>query len=65
MAKKRINFRANHAEQPGLPALVTPVQVASWLQTTVRAIYSKAERGSIPGTVKVGRRVYERIPGTL
>jgi hypothetical protein len=26
MAKKRINFRPDHAEQPGLPALVTPVR---------------------------------------
>jgi predicted DNA-binding transcriptional regulator AlpA len=58
MAKKRINFRPDHAEHPGLPALVTAVQVASWLQMTVKAIYSKAERGSIPGMVKVGSRVY-------
>jgi excisionase family DNA binding protein len=42
----------------GLPELLTPDEVASWLKTSVRAIYSKVERGSLPGAVHVGRRLY-------
>ena len=38
--------------------MLTVTQVADWLQTTVQAIYAKAERGSLPGVVRVGRRVY-------
>jgi hypothetical protein len=57
-AARDVSNRSRQAAQPGLPDLVTPVQVAEWLQTTVKAIYSKAERGSLPGLVKVGGRVY-------
>jgi excisionase family DNA binding protein len=42
----------------GLPDLLTPAEVAAWLKTSVKAVYSKAERGSLPGAVRVGRRLY-------
>jgi hypothetical protein len=41
-----------------LPELVTPGEVAAWLKTTVQAVYAKAERGTLPGATRVGRRLY-------
>ncbi len=57
-AVKGVSSLPHHEGHLGLPTLLTTEQVASWLQTSVKAIYSKAERGSIPGTVRVGRRLY-------
>jgi hypothetical protein len=42
----------------GMPVLVTARQVAAWLSTTISAIYAKAERGTLPGAVRAGRRLY-------
>lgn len=42
----------------GLPELVTPDEVAAWLKTSRKAVYAKAERGSLPGATYVGRRLY-------
>lgn len=41
-----------------LPVLLTPNEVAAWLKTTVQAVYAKAERGTLPGATRVGRRLY-------
>ncbi|HVY31026.1 MAG TPA: helix-turn-helix domain-containing protein [Polyangiaceae bacterium] len=41
-----------------LPELLTPREVAAWLKTTVEAVYAKAERGTLPGATRVGRRLY-------
>jgi excisionase family DNA binding protein len=41
-----------------LPDLLTPNEVAAWLKTTVQAVYAKAERGTLPGATRVGRRLY-------
>lgn len=41
-----------------LPVLLTPKEVAAWLRTTVQAVYAKAERGTLPGATRVGRRLY-------
>lgn len=41
-----------------LPELLTPEEVAAWLKTTRKAIYAKAERGSLAGATYVGRRLY-------
>lgn len=41
-----------------LPELVTADEVAGWLRTTRKAIYAKAERGSLPGATYIGRRLY-------
>ncbi len=41
-----------------LPDLVTAAEVAEWLDTTVGSVYSKAERGTLPGATKIGRRLY-------
>jgi predicted DNA-binding transcriptional regulator AlpA len=41
-----------------LPELLTADEVAAWLKTTRKAIYAKAERGSLPGVTYIGRRLY-------
>jgi excisionase family DNA binding protein len=41
-----------------LPELLTAEEVAAWLKTSRKAIYAKAERGSLPGATYVGRRLY-------
>lgn len=41
-----------------LPVLLTPKEVAARLRTTVQAVYAKAERGTLPGATRVGRRLY-------
>jgi len=41
-----------------LPELVTPDEVAEWLKTTRKAVYAKAERGTLPGATYIGRRLY-------
>jgi excisionase family DNA binding protein len=43
---------------PELPTLVTVDEVAAWLRTSRKAIYAKAERGTIPGATRVGARLY-------
>ena len=42
----------------GMPALMTAHDVAAWLKTTISAVYAKAERGTLPGAVRLGRRLY-------
>ena len=42
----------------GMPALVTASDVATWLKITISAVYAKAERGTLPGAVRLGRRLY-------
>ena len=44
----------------GMPALVTAHEVAAWLKTTISAVYAKAERGSLPGAVRLGRLYFIR-----
>lgn len=44
--------------RPALPELFTADEVAAWLHTTVKAVYAKAERGTLPGATRVGRRLY-------
>lgn len=46
------------AHEEALPPLVRAEEVASWLQITLKAVYAKAARGSLPGAVRVGRRLY-------
>lgn len=46
------------AHGAALPDLLTPSEVATWLKTTVGAIYAKAERGTLPGATRLGRRLY-------
>jgi excisionase family DNA binding protein len=55
--------RTNEPDQrrpvgPSLPALLTPAEVAAWLKTTISAVYAKAERGTLPGATRLGRRLY-------
>lgn len=46
--------------KPGLPPLLTPDEVADLLRTTRRGVYGMAERGQLPGTIRVGRRLLVR-----
>ena len=46
------------ARETGLPELLTADEVAAWLKTTRKAIYAKAERGTLAGATYVGRRLY-------
>ena len=41
-----------------LIAAYTADEVAAWLKTTHKAIYAKAQRGSLPGATYIGRRLY-------
>jgi excisionase family DNA binding protein len=45
------------SQQGGLPSLHTTDEVAEALRTTRKAVYAMAERGQIPGVVRIGRRV--------
>jgi excisionase family DNA binding protein len=42
------------------PVLLTADEVASLLRTTRKAIYIMAERGALPGVVRIGRRLLFR-----
>jgi hypothetical protein len=41
-----------------LPELLTAEEVAAWLKTSIKAVYAKSERGSLPGATRIGRRLY-------
>ena len=58
-----VALRTSEPDQRGLvasalPALLTPTEVAAWLKTTISAVYAKAERGTLPGATRLGRRLY-------
>jgi excisionase family DNA binding protein len=44
----------------GLPPLLKPDEVAMLLRTTRRAAYGLAERGQLPGALRIGRRLLFR-----
>jgi len=46
------------ARDTGMPELLTADEVAAWLKTTRKAVYAKAERGTLAGATYVGRRLY-------
>ena len=50
--------RVARAAECALPDLLPAEEVAVWLSTTVKAVYAKAERGTLPGATRVGRRLY-------
>ncbi len=41
-----------------LPDLMTADEVGAWLKITRKAVYAKAERGTLPGATYIGRRLY-------
>jgi excisionase family DNA binding protein len=47
-------------ELPGLSLLLTADETAALLRTTRKAVYAMAERGSLPGVVRIGRRLLVR-----
>jgi excisionase family DNA binding protein len=47
-------------ELPGLSLLLTADETAALLRTTRKAIYAMAERGCLPGVVRIGRRLLVR-----
>ena len=42
---------------PEMPVLLTVDDVATTLRSTRKAIYVMAERGQLPGVIRIGRRV--------
>lgn len=46
-----------HAENTVSP-LMTADELAMWLHCTRRAVYDRVYRGQLPGSVRVGRRLY-------
>ena len=46
------------ARDIGMPELLTADEVAAWLKTTRKAVYARAERGTLAGATYVGRRLY-------
>jgi excisionase family DNA binding protein len=59
------NTKRDHADETeatakGLPMLLTISEAAALLRTTTKAVYSMADRGKLPGVVKVGRRTLVR-----
>ena len=48
------NQRAEAAVSP----LMTADELATWLHCSRRAVYDRVYRGQLPGTVRVGRRLY-------
>ena len=49
--------RATITDVEQLPFLLTVEEVAALLRTSRKAIYSRVERGLLPGVVRDGRRV--------
>ena len=48
--------------------LMTADELAMWLHCTRRAVYYRVYRGQLPGSVRVGRRLYfmrDRVLGWL
>ena len=43
-----------------MPLLLTVPEVADVLRTSPKAVYSMAERGQLPGVVRLGRRLLIR-----
>jgi excisionase family DNA binding protein len=52
--------RQSRCELPGPSLLLTADETAALLRTTRKAIYAMAERGCLPGVVRVGRRLLVR-----
>ncbi len=40
-----------------MPVLLTPDEVAAALRTSKKQVYAMAERGQLPGIVRLGRRL--------
>ena len=62
---RRTNALASSPKQPlreyaAASLLLTTDETAALLRTTRKAIYAMAERGSLPGVVRVGRRLLVR-----
>ena len=52
---------AGNAVSPLMTAvspLMTADELAMWLHCTRRAVYDRVYRGQLPGSVRVGRRLY-------
>ena len=53
------------SDAPAAPTLLTPTEVATLLRTSKKAIYAMAERGQLPGTTRIGRRLLFRQDALL
>ena len=55
---RRVAAEETASTEGVLPELLTPDEVATWLKTSIGAVYAKAERGKLPGATRLGRRLY-------
>lgn len=55
-------YRARKASvtETSLPYLLTAAETAALLRTSRKAVYAMAERGFLPGVVRIGRRLLIR-----
>ena len=56
---------STQGDSAGLPILHTALEVAALLRTTPKAIYAMAERGTLPGVVRIGLRLLVRQDALL
>lgn len=54
----RIEGRQAAAEPRRESPLMTPDELAGWLHCSRRAVYDRVYRGQLPGSLRVGRRLY-------
>ena len=52
--------RENGTRSEDLPPVLTVEEVAAVLRTTRKAVYAMAERGALPGVIRLGRRLLVR-----
>ena len=54
----RGNGKRDEDEKRRESPLMTADELAGWLHCSRRAVYDRVYRGQLPGTVRVGRRLY-------
>ena len=52
--------RVQSDKPSALPELLQPDELAEALRTTRKAVYAMAQRGQIPGAIRIGRRLLFR-----
>jgi excisionase family DNA binding protein len=64
-AERHAFERRDLVKQPSLPTLLTSGEVAELLRTSRKAVYAMAERGQLPGVVRINRRLLFREDALL
>jgi excisionase family DNA binding protein len=53
----RVTTTGGRTSAAPLPELLGAGDVAAWLRTTKRAVYTMVERGQLPAPIHIGRRL--------